>query len=114
MGHVKKFFRHKKTKASPSTNRTRENSTKTPTGKDTDGLLTLFPPSANFTGNFREFQQSFREYLNKNYPKLTHLLDTGGIIYEKVQLLSIRKEKTLSQTQIDVVKAKNRQALSEK
>ena len=112
MGPVKKFYR-KKQKASPSTNSTRENSRKTPTGKETTELLTLFPPSSNFPGNFREFQQSLREYLNKNHPKLTHLLDTGGIKYVKVKLLTIKKEKQLSQTQIDLVKAKNRQALSE-
>ena len=40
-------------------------------------------------------------------------MDAGGIVYEEVKLLTIKKEKKLSQTQIDVVKAKNRQALSE-
>jgi len=112
MGPVKKFFHQKKSKAAP-TNTTRENAKKTLTGKDTSELLTLFPPSSNFSGNFREFFQSLREYLNKNYPKLTHLLDVGGILYEKVKLLSKKKEKKLSQTQIDVVKAQNRQIMSE-
>jgi hypothetical protein len=94
MGPIRnKFFRNKKTKASPSTNSTRENSRKTPTGKETTELLTLFPPSSNFPGNFREFQQSLREYLNKNHPKLTHLLDVGVMVYEKIKLLTIKKEK---------------------
>ena len=110
MGPVKKFYR-KKAKASPTS--ARESCKKTPTGKDTTDLLTLFPPPASFSGNFRELQQSFREYLSKNFPKLAHLLDTGGTAYEKAKLLAAKKEKKLSQAQADVAKAKSRKALSE-
>jgi hypothetical protein len=75
--------------------------------------LTLFPPTSNFSGNFREFLLSLREYLNKNSPELTHLLDVGSIEKGKLKVLSIKKEKRLSQTQLDVVKAKNRQIMTD-
>ena len=108
-----KFFRHRAQKAGPTSQVSRENSKKTSTGKDTSALLTLFPPSSNFNGNFREFLLSLREYLNTNSPELTHLLDVGGLNKGKLTVLSIKKERKLSQTQLDVVKAKNRQTMTD-
>jgi len=109
-----KFFRRNSQKAGPTNPAvSRENSKKLSTGKDTSALLTLFPPTSNFSGNFREFLLSLREYLNKNSPELTHLLDVGSIEKGKLTVLSIKKEKKLSQTKLDVVKAKNRQIMSD-